>query len=179
LGVRIHFAYINGYRPDWAEALPEKLSDCLPYPMEHLTVQFDLKLFYTRERNQYHSTLILAQLLKHLPREDDKILGITSVDLYLPVLTFVFGESQLAGNGAVISTHRLRNEFYGLPPDNELLLERTVKEAVHELGHAFGLVHCSNYSCVMNSSTYVENIDLKSSRFCKACQAEMGVECPE
>lgn len=177
MGVRIRFAYINGYIPNWAEQLPEKLSACMPFPMSPIQVEFDLELFYSPERNQYHSTLILAQLLKHLPDENDKILGITGVDLYIPVLTFVFGESQLNGNGAVISTHRLRNEFYGLPQDEEVLLDRTVKEALHELGHAFGLVHCPDYTCVMNSSTYVENIDLKNPRLCNSCQAELGVSC--
>ncbi len=177
MGVRIHFAYINGFTPDWAEVLPAQLSGCIPFPMHHLPVEFDLDIFYAPERNQYHSTLILAQLLKHLPDENDKILGITNVDLYIPVLTFVFGESQLNGKGAVISTHRLRAEYYGLPPDSDLLLERTVKEALHELGHAFGLVHCPDYTCVMNSSTYVENIDLKEARLCHTCQAELEVTC--
>jgi len=153
------------------------LEDCLPFPMEHIPVDFDLDLFHSPERGQYHSTLVLAQLLKHLPDDTGKIIGITSVDLYIPVLTFVFGESQLDGNGAVISTYRLRNEFYGLPSDEKLLLERTVKEAMHELGHAFGLVHCPNYECVMNSSTYVEDIDIKGKKLCRACQAEIGVSC--
>lgn len=145
--------------------------------MQHIDVKFDLELFYSPERNQYHSTLLLAQLLKNLPAADGKIIGITSVDLYIPVLTFVFGESQLGGNGAVISTFRLRNEFYGLPADGDLLLDRTVKEAMHELGHAFGLVHCPDYECVMNSSTYVEDIDLKGEKLCLECQKELGVRC--
>ena len=179
MDVPIYFAAINGYRPDWAAALPARLEQCLPFPMHHLNVEFDLKLFYAPERNQYHSTLILAQLLKHLPDDGGKIIGITSVDLYIPVLTFVFGESQLGGSGAVVSTYRLRNEYYGLPRDNNLLLQRIVKEAMHELGHAFGLIHCRDYECVMNSSTYVEGIDLKQDRFCRECRKELGVHCDE
>lgn len=175
--IPIYFAAINGYRPDWAGGLPTRLEQCLPFPMHRLNIDFDLNLFYAPERNQYHSTLILAQLLKYLPTNEGKIIGITSVDLYIPVLTFVFGESQLGGSGAVVSTYRLRNEYYGLPRDNDLLLQRTVKEAMHELGHAFGLIHCRDYECVMNSSTYVEDIDLKQDKFCQVCQKELGVQC--
>lgn len=177
MDITIFFAYINGYKPAWTDPLPERLADCLPFPMQHIDVTFDLELFYSPDRNQYHSTLVLAQLLKNLPASEGKIIGITSVDLYIPVLTFVFGESQLDGNGAVISTFRLRNEFYGLPEDANLLLDRTVKEAMHELGHAFGLVHCPDYECVMNSSTYVEDIDLKGEQLCLACQSKLEVSC--
>lgn len=177
MSVEIHFAYINGYQPDWADAIPEKLQNCLPFPMHPMEVRFELEPFHNPERGQYHSTLLLAQLLKELPDKNHKIIGVTSVDLFIPVLTFVFGESQLDGNGAVISTYRLRNEFYGLPQDINQLVERTTKEALHELGHAFGLVHCPNYECVMNSSTYVEDIDIKHARLCEACQSELGVSC--
>ena len=79
-------------------------------------------------RRQYHSTEILKRLLRHQPAEAWKVLGVTEVDLYIPVLTFVFGEAQLASGGAVVSTHRLRQEFYGLPADPELLRVRLLKE---------------------------------------------------
>jgi archaemetzincin len=89
--------------------------------------------------------------------------------LYIPVLTFVFGEARLNGQCAVVSSYRLDNKFYGLPDDPALLQERLLKEAIHELGHTYGLFHCQNPECVMKSSTYVEEIDFKSSRFCDKC----------
>jgi len=55
------------------------------------------------------------------------------VDLYIPILTFVFGEAQLTDTGALVSTHRLRPEFYGMPQDPRLVQERLLKEAIHEL----------------------------------------------
>ena len=91
------------------------------------------------------------------------------MDLYIPVLTFVFGEAQLADGGAVVSAHRLRQEFYGLPTDPELLHQRLLKEALHELGHTYGLRHCPDYTCVMSASNGVERIDLKRPDFCPAC----------
>ena len=120
-------------------------------------------------RNQYSSTSILSELLDKLKGYDGKILGVTNGDLFVPVLTYVFGEAQLDGKGAVVSSHRLREEFYGLRPNKEVLQIRLLKEAVHELGHTFGLIHCKNYLCVMHSSTGVEEIDVKTEKFCVEC----------
>ena len=122
-------------------------------------------------RNQYNSTWILAQIIKRFPEEFCKVLAVTAVDLYVPVLTYVFGEAQLDGKAAVVSTHRLRDELYGLPKNPERLRERLEKEAVHELGHTFGLIHCHVPNCVMYTSTYAEEIDFKSSEFCMNCSA--------
>jgi archaemetzincin len=124
---------------------------------------------YNPLRRQYHSSEILKKILQLPPSAGWKVLGVTEMDLYIPVLTFVFGEAQLADGGAVISAHRLRQEFYGLPTDNDLLHERLLKEALHELGHTCGLRHCQDYTCVMSSSNGVERVDLKRANFCSAC----------
>ncbi|MBW7995824.1 MAG: archaemetzincin family Zn-dependent metalloprotease [Candidatus Glassbacteria bacterium] len=125
---------------------------------------------YSQDRNQYHSTELIRNLLKLYPDKKHKILGITSLDLFIPILTFVFGEAQLDGSVAVVSSWRLRPEFYGLPLDDNLLRERFTKESIHELGHTFGLIHCPFYECVMHSSTCVEEIDLKDYKFCAECK---------
>jgi archaemetzincin len=88
----------------------------------------------------------------------------------VPVLTFVFGEAQLDGNCALVSTARLKEEFYGMPPRRELARERLIKEAVHELGHTFGLRHCADWRCVMSSSHAVERLDVKGAAFCALCR---------
>src|SRR3990170_6385651 len=120
-------------------------------------------------RGQYHSTAIL-QRLAGLAEPDLRPLGVTALDLYVPVLTFVFGEAQLEGSCALVSLHRLREEFYGLPASNDLLHDRLTKEAVHELGHTFGLRHCDDWRCVMASTHAVERIDVKGPEFCPRCQ---------
>jgi archaemetzincin len=120
-------------------------------------------------RGQYHSTAIL-QRMERVCDPDARVLGVAACDLYVPVLTFVFGEAQLDGKCAVVSTARLSEEFYGLPGRDELLRERLVKEAVHELGHTFGLRHCPDWRCVMTSSHAVERIDVKGADFCGRCR---------
>lgn len=139
-------------------------------------LDINLDVVFDPGRGQYNSSLILQQLITKPPPDADKILGVLDVDLFIPILTFVFGEAQLKGIGAVVSTQRLHNRFYGLPENREITGERLLKEAVHELGHTFGLVHCSQPRCVMNSSTYAENIDQKSAEFCPLCQRSIKVE---
>ncbi|HVN49695.1 MAG TPA: archaemetzincin family Zn-dependent metalloprotease [Bacteroidota bacterium] len=123
-------------------------------------------------RSQFNSTAIIVKLLERFPHFDGKILGITAVDLFVPVLTYVFGEAQLDGKAAVVSTFRLREEFFGLDADPKLERTRLLKEAIHELGHTFGLIHCRNYDCVMHSSTSVEEVDLKPTDFCEDCRKQ-------
>jgi archaemetzincin len=120
-------------------------------------------------RNQYYSTSIL-QRLEHATDPDARNLGVTACDLYVPVLTFVFGEAQLDGNCAVVSTARLSDEYYGLPANPALTHERLVKEATHELGHTFGIRHCPDWQCVMSSSHGVERLDVKGIEFCPSCR---------
>jgi archaemetzincin len=124
-------------------------------------------------RNQFNSTFIITALLDRFPAHSGKIIGITAVDLFVPVLTYVFGEAQLDGRIAVLSTYRLREELYGLDPNPKLEQIRVLKEAIHELGHTFGLIHCRNPECVMHSSTSVEEIDVKGKNFCKECEQIM------
>ena len=129
----------------------------------------DLAFAFDEGRQQHYSTAIL-QRLERIADPGARVLGVTGCDLYVPVLTFVFGEAQLDGNCAVVSTARLKEEFYGLPARLELLRERLVKEAVHELGHTFGLRHCADWRCVMSSSHAVERLDVKGAQFCGACR---------
>jgi archaemetzincin len=139
----------------------------------NLTNAIDASFAFDMYRNQYNSTSIISAFVRRFEKHEGKVLGITSVDFFVPVLTYVFGEAQLDGPIAVVSSYRLDDTLYGLPDNPKLLEERLIKEAIHELGHTFGLVHCHDYRCVMHSSTAVEEIDVKSERFCLACEDQL------
>lgn len=125
-----------------------------------------------QRRGQYISTVLLAELPSP-PNLNDRVLGVADVDLFAPGLNFIFGEADIAGRRALISIIRLRQEFYGLPKNENLFQERTVKEAVHELGHTFGLEHCPNRACVMHFSNSLPDTDAKGWSFCPACSRKV------
>jgi archaemetzincin len=126
---------------------------------------------YSKQRNQYFSSYILKKLHSFIkPGKQDKVLGIVDEDLYANRLNFVFGEAELGGSFAIISLARLRQSFYGLQENEAIFLERTVKEAVHEIGHAYGLGHCPEPGCVMHFSNSLGDTDRKSASFCSRCE---------
>ncbi len=140
-------------------------------------IPLDIDAALDPSRKQYHSTELLASLVELESSGEHRVLGITPYDLFIPVLTFVFGQAQLNNRAALFSTFRLHNEFYGLPHSPARLEERCLKEGLHELGHTFGLRHCMELPCVMNSSTYVEDIDLKPADFCLHCREHLRSVC--
>ncbi|MFZ0471744.1 MAG: archaemetzincin family Zn-dependent metalloprotease [Bacteroidales bacterium] len=130
----------------------------------------DLTPFYNPGRRQYDGNKLLSFISSCSVNEGTKVIGLFRVDLFIPILTFIFGQAMLNGRSAIASIYRLRNEMYGLKKNEALLLSRATKEVIHELGHNFGLIHCHVQTCVMRSSTYVEDIDQKSHTFCPGCR---------
>ena len=122
-------------------------------------------------RKQHASGTILRWLLEAGPG-GGKVLGITDRDLFIPILTYVFGEAQLGGRAAVVSLARLVEDVELVGP--QLLVERLAKEAVHEIGHAFGLLHCDSEGCVMGRSPAVREVDSKSAELCADCRARLA-----
>ena len=167
---RIQLLPLGGVPQDQIADLGEGLAREFLIPCEILSAVNEPSFAFNVTRQQYSSTEILAALARRDTPDTFRLLGVTTLDLYIPILTFVFGEAQLGGTAAVVSLHRLRDEFYGLPPNIPALRERLLKEAVHELGHTLALPHCEDYQCVMSPSHGIELVDLKSSRFCRLCR---------
>lgn len=167
----LHLLPIGNVEHGLLKGLCPAIEEILGVPCAVLPVGLDPEFAFHGERQQYHSTEILHRMQTLLTAESWRVLGVANVDLYIPILTFVFGEAQMNGPCAVLSTHRLRQEFYGLPPDPGLFRQRVIKEAVHEIGHTLSLAHCDDYRCVMTSSHGVEWIDLKDRALCGSCRS--------
>ncbi len=166
----LHLLPIGNVEDGLLKDLRPALQEIFLVPCKVLPVRLDPQFAFHAERQQYHSSEILHRMQGFLTPNSWRILGVVAVDLYIPILTFVFGEAQMGGPCALVSAHRLRQELYGLPPDPELFRQRVIKEAVHELGHTLNLTHCDDYSCAMAPSHAVEWIDLKESTLCSACR---------
>ncbi|MHA1805501.1 MAG: archaemetzincin family Zn-dependent metalloprotease [Promethearchaeota archaeon] len=131
---------------------------------------------YDAFRRQYDASKILKRI-KQLQRKENgfRILGIIEEDMYVTHLNFVFGIAQsprgifiTLPQACLISTTRLRESFYRRPKNESLFELRILKEAIHELGHTFGLDHCRE-ECVMRFSNCLSDTDLKPAKFCESC----------
>jgi archaemetzincin len=168
----LHLLPIGNADPGLLEWLRQELIEGFRISCEVIDPPLDPSFAFHPERDQFHSSEMLERLHDYVQPRTWRLLGITPVDLYIPILTFVFGEAELGGTCSVVSYHRLRQEFYGLPQDAPLLARRLLTECIHELGHTLELTHCQDYRCVMASSHAVEWIDLKEWTFCPDCASK-------
>lgn len=122
---------------------------------------------YDRRRAQYSAHAIVERLRAG---EAERVLGVVDLDLFVPELNFVFGLADVVGRRAVIALPRLHPSFYGENEDEALFQERAAKEALHELGHTYGLQHCSKPRCVMHFSNWIGDTDFKQREFCQDCR---------
>lgn len=165
--MKIAFEPLGNIADGITKQLKDRVGGIFNCPTETRAGLDDLGEAYDPQREQYLSSRLLALLRKREP--DERIVGLTEVDLYIPRLNYVFGEADPLSGTAIVSLCRLRQEYYGLPPDEALFLERAVKEIVHELGHTFGLGHCPNNRCVMYFSNSLADTDFKETGFCGKC----------
>ena len=149
--------------------LIEELSKRFSSNIRVIDLNLNIDNFFSLERKQYFSTQIIAEAIKLTNEFDGKIVMLTDVDIFVPALTFIFGEAQLNGKHSILSVCRLYEEFYSNSSNKNLLMERTIKEVLHELGHCYGLRHCLDWDCVMHSSPGIEEVDIKGVSYCSNC----------
>jgi len=166
---RIALAALGAVDEDVLSAVEEAIPRIFGVDVRRLAPLPDPAYAFDPQRNQYSSTLVLRDLLGRVPADALRLIAVTERDLFIPMLNFIFGQAQVPGTVAVISAARLRQEFYALRPDAALLRSRGVKEAAHELGHTFGLVHCSDPQCPMSLSANVRQVDAKGAALCGTC----------
>jgi archaemetzincin len=169
--VKITLKPLDNIADEIMEKLKDRIVGIFHCPVAIKAGFSDLAQAYNPERKQYFSSKLLASLGKS--EREERVVGISDVDLYVPRLNFVFGEADMVSGTAIVSLCRLRQEYYGLAPDEALFLKRATKEIIHELGHTFGLGHCPNNKCVMHFSNSLADTDLKEELFCNKCRPKI------
>jgi len=173
--MNIHVAPVAFSNTQLLDRIMGTLRQTFKNGVNKISLYINTDSLYSNERKQYYSTGFLEQSISQTTNINGKVILLTGLDIYVPVLTFLFGEAQLNGKHSIVSVFRLHEEFYSGVTDNELLYERTIKEVYHELGHNFGLIHCRDWDCVMHSSNSIEQVDLKGNDYCKNCKAQIVI----
>jgi archaemetzincin len=161
------------FERNYLEVIAEDVTREFLYPVSIKESHTDLSEFYDPTRRQYDGNKLLKFLDSISEPDSLKTIGLFRVDLFIPILTYIFGQAIFKGKTGIVSIYRLKNEQYGMKKDDDLLHDRFRKVVIHELGHTFGLVHCYIPSCVMRSGTYVEDIDQKKHILCNKCREEI------
>jgi len=125
---------------------------------------------YNVIRNQYYAQVVLSKVERTKANTREKVIAVCEEDLYLPDENHVISWADQLSGTAVVSLFHLRQEFYGLPEDEQLVYPRLFKETVHRLSNLFGLPECRNSRCVNYYSQSMMDIDNKGDRLCDVCR---------
>lgn len=171
----IVLAPIGEIDPGFCETIAKAIERVFECPTIVRPLLHDVDFALDTKRRQHHSTPILEKLAARAPEDAIKIIAITRVDLFIPILTHVYGEAQLGGKAAILSIHRLREGLAGATAHPSMHC-RLAKEAVHELGHTFSLRHCPERTCIMHYCRSTRDVDRKSNQLCRHCRVMLQDE---
>jgi archaemetzincin len=172
---KIVISPVGDLAPDLLNPLRAEITKIYRFPTQVLPLLDDFEFAFHPSRNQYHSTPILEQLALKAPVGAIKVLAVAEVDLFIPILTHVYGEAQLGGIACIVSTIRL-NEGHSALNTQEPFLNRIIKVAIHELGHTFKLRHCRDHTCLMHYCRDESDVDRKSDQLCRYCRVLLDDE---
>jgi len=168
----IRLVKIGPFPEGLAEDLAARLSRRVPAPCQVRASPLDVEVPWLPDRQeQVDADALLRRLEAEAADHGTILVGVTALDLAVPIFTFVFGRARHEGRAALVSLARLRPEFYGLPADPALTGRRAVAEILHELAHVGGLRHCEDGSCLLRFAASVEAVDVRGTSFCPACEA--------
>ncbi len=164
---------IGDFDADILQAIETMVSEGLGLPCRIQTLIDTIDFAWDAKRRQFHSTAILDRLKQQAPPETLKTIALTDCDLFIPILTHVYGEAQLGGKSCIVSIYRLAK---GISPvaQRHRYLERIIKECAHELGHTFDLRHCKDNQCLMHYCRSISDVDHKENRLCRYCRIMLG-----
>jgi archaemetzincin len=164
---------IGDFDPEMVAAIGRAIERLFRAAVRVEPILTELAFAFDPERRQYLSTAILGALAASAPADAYKVIALVRVDLFIPILTFVYGEAQMGGGACVLSTFRLHS---GPGAGGEEGVVRAVKEALHELGHTFRLRHCPDPACLMHYCRSEADVDRKSSDLCRYCRVLLDDE---
>ena len=102
------------------------------------------------QRQRYRAEKLLDFLAAKSSPETKVMLGLTAVDISTTKGSYldwgILGLATLDGRSAVLSSFRCKRGAKSA----EHVRARFAKTAVHELGHSFGLEHCTTVGCIMH-----------------------------
>ena len=88
--------------------------------------------------------------------------------------SFVFGLANVMTQAGIFSFHRYSPEFNGDEVSSaeeraNLMLYRACKVMTHEIGHMFGIRHCTYYECGMNGCNHIQESQSRPLYYCVIC----------
>lgn len=130
---------------------------------------------YYKARNRYRADKLIRILRSEIPKDYDKIIGITNKDISTTKGEYedwgILGLGFKPGKSCVVSTFRLKKDV-----SQAKILERLRKISIHEFGHTLGLPHCESKNCVMNDAKgTVKTVDKANEELCEKCKEKLGI----